>query len=209
MLRASTTLPVIVPAALKKQDKVAKAITQFNSAHSGVLLWPGCKALPTIKDLAHSSETQLVHIGEPGPINADIMCLKSTIILARSNLTGPQAASNHLSHRTLDVLNEICTQQGPESPLQPLRVWLRSRLAKDSYARTFYLDWIVQRRLQNPDQGIVEIVRLANQYAEEFLLRGGSRNHGEPVGRQLTIPQSNLQGQKLEAAIQAGVLLVS
>ncbi|CAE6477413.1 unnamed protein product [Rhizoctonia solani] len=209
MLRANVMLPVMVPESGKKQAILAEVASEFSSAQSGILLWPGCKTLPTINGLANSPNIQLVHLGEPHDLNTGITCPKTTVILARSDLTGPQTIENRYSQRTLDVTNYICNQQSPESPLQPFRVWLRSRLAKDSYARAFYLDWILQRRKRNPREGIVEIVRLANQYAEEFLLRGRSRTHGAPIGGQLTIPKSTLKGQKLEAAIQAGVLLVS
>ncbi|CAE7182333.1 unnamed protein product [Rhizoctonia solani] len=205
MLRANITLQVIVSDSLKG-DKLASAVGNFNSARSGILLWPGNKALPTILGLADSPNIQLIHLGEPTETHSGIICSQTTIVQAKSELTKQEIKKrNH----TLDKLNNICNEEGPTSNLQPYRTWLRTRLAKDSYARAFYLDWIVQRRRQTPNQSIVEIVRLANQYAGEFLLRGNSQKYGNPIGRQPTVLKSSVKPNKFEPAVQAGLLLVS
>ncbi|KAG8683336.1 hypothetical protein FRC11_013687, partial [Ceratobasidium sp. 423] len=150
--------------------------------------------LLNINGLADSPNIQLVHIGEPSEPNT-----------AKSGLN--QIPKSKSGDYILDVLNDICNQQGPKSPLQPFREWLRSHLSQDTNARTIYWDWVLQRRKQDPSLGPVKIVRLANQFAEEFLLRGGSTKYGNPVGGQVTIAESTLKGLKMGPAVQAGVLL--
>ncbi|KDN39344.1 hypothetical protein RSAG8_08861, partial [Rhizoctonia solani AG-8 WAC10335] len=70
-------------------------------------------------------------------------------------------------------------------------------------------DWIVQRRKQDPKRGVVEVVRLANRFAEEFLLRGTSKKYGNPVGGRVTVTEALLKGHSMEPAVKAGLLLVS
>lgn len=68
--------------------------------------------------------------------------------------------------------------------------------------------WIVHHRKQNPSWSALQLVRAANKYAEEFLLRGDTWDYGEPVGGQIPISRSDVKGQKLQPAVQAGILPV-
>jgi hypothetical protein len=45
-------------------------------------------------------------------------------------------------------------------------------------------------------------------YAEEFLLRGGSKRYGGPVGGQPSLGEVSIKGAKLEPAVEAGLILV-
>ncbi|CAE6532722.1 unnamed protein product [Rhizoctonia solani] len=206
MLKNNTKRPVMIPENAK-QDRLAAATNKFNSAPSGILVWASSKKLLKIKGLADSPDIQLVHIGEPSELNADITCPKTTTILAKSNLK--QTPNSTSGDYVLDVSNAICNKQGLKSPLQPFREWLRSHLSLDTNARAIYWDWILQRRKQDPNPDAVKIVRLANQFAEEFLLRGRSTKSGDPVGGQVTIAESALKGLKMGPAVQAKVLLVA
>ncbi|KAJ1302847.1 hypothetical protein OPQ81_003150 [Rhizoctonia solani] len=205
MLRKNTKLHVMIPKSAK-QEKLTIAVKDFDSTSSGILLWNGSKRLHEISGLADSPDIQLVHIGEPGQQNIGIVCSKITTILAKSDLG--QSRGDTKKHYLLDALNDICNQQGPTSPLEPSRIWLRSRLSQDTFARGMYWDWIVQRRKQNPSLGAVEIVRYANRFAEEFLLRGEGKDYGDPVGGRIPVSESNVKGFKMEAAVKAGILLI-
>ncbi|EUC56569.1 hypothetical protein RSOL_187460 [Rhizoctonia solani AG-3 Rhs1AP] len=206
MLRANIKVPVMIPSSTK-QEKLVAAAKQFNSAQSGVLLWPGSITLPEITGLADLSNVQLIQLGLPIKTSIATASSIATVILARSDLTQPQAAQN--KDLPIDSLSESCNQQGPKSPLEPFRIWLRSRLSDDSFARGFYWDWFMQYRRQNPKQSIIDALKLANQYAEQFLLRGESKKYGEPVGGKVTVTEGTVRNQKLEAAVKAGVLLVA
>ncbi|CAE6452885.1 unnamed protein product [Rhizoctonia solani] len=207
MLRANTTLPVIAPESAKQQ-KLSVAINKFNSSDTGVLFWPGYKKLHPITGLAESPGIQLIQLGNPNPnnISVDVVCRTTTVIMAQSEINQPSANDEPLY--TPDILSSTYNEQGPESVLEPLRVYLQARFAKDTYARGFYLDWIVQRRKHNPMEDVLDTARLANMYAEEFLLRGGSKRYGEPVGGQPPIGEAAIRAAKLESAVEAGLILV-
>ncbi|CEL58804.1 hypothetical protein RSOLAG1IB_12205 [Rhizoctonia solani AG-1 IB] len=205
MLRLNTTLPVIAPES-GKQQKLSAAINKFNSSDTGVLLWPGCKKLHPITGLADSPGIQLIQLGNPNKINAGAVCKTTTVVLAQSEIN--QTLTVDESHYTPDSLSHVCNEEGPGSALEPLRGYLRYRFAKDTYARVFYQDWIVQRRKYNPREDVLETARLANMYAEEFLLRGGSKMYGEPVGGQLSLVETSIKEAKLEPAVEAGLILV-
>lgn len=68
--------------------------------------------------------------------------------------------------------------------------------------------WILHHRKQNPSWTAVQLIHAANRYAEEYLLRGDSRDYGEPVGGRVSITRVDANGQKLQPAVQAGILLV-
>ncbi|CAE7182335.1 unnamed protein product [Rhizoctonia solani] len=206
MLKKNTKLPVVMPESAK-QERLIAATKKFNLAPSSILVWPGSKKLPKITGLSESPNIQLVHIGEPSQINAGITCLKSILILAKSNLGQPQGSTH--KDIPLDVSNNICNKQGLGSPLEEYRLWLRSRFSQNTCARGIYWDWILQRRKYEPKLGAVEIVRLANRFSEEFLLRGQSKEYGEPVGGQVTVAEPLLKGYGMEPAVKAGLLLVS
>ncbi|CAE6509157.1 unnamed protein product [Rhizoctonia solani] len=205
MLKKNTKLPVVVPESAK-QDRLAAATRKFNLTASCILVWPGYKKLPKITGLANSPDIQLVHIGDPNQLNADIVCLNTTFIVAKSNLGQPRESVR--ANYPLDPSNGFYNQQGPGSPLEPYRIWLRSRFSQVASARVIYWDLIVQRRKQEPKKAPVEIVRLANRFAEEFLLRGKSTKYGDPVGGPITVTDAQLKGHKMESAVKAGVLLV-
>ncbi|CAE6477454.1 hypothetical protein ACGC1H_007627 [Rhizoctonia solani] len=205
ILKKNTKLPVIMPES-SKQERLVEATRKFNLAPSSILVWPGYKKLLKITDLADSPDIQLIHIGEPNQINANTVGLKTTFILAKSNLGQPHGGVPR--NRLPDASNDICNQQGPGSPLEPYRIWLRSRFSQNTCVRGIYWDWIVQCRKQDPKRGVVEIVRLANRFAEEFLLRGTSKEYGGPVGGQVTVSGANIKGHNMEPAIHAGLLLV-
>ncbi|EUC56597.1 hypothetical protein RSOL_189340, partial [Rhizoctonia solani AG-3 Rhs1AP] len=206
MLKKNSKLPVIMPESAK-QERLVAATRSFNSMPSCVLVWPGCKKLPKISGLADSPNIQLIHIGEPNPLNADIVCLKTTLILAKSNLGQPLGGVRR--NPLPNAFNNICNQQGTGSPLEAYRVWLRSRFSQNACVRGIYWDWILQHRKQDPKRGAVDLVRLANRFAEEFLLRGKSKEYGDPVGGQVTVTDALIKGYKMGPAVQAGVLLVA
>ncbi|KAH7339039.1 hypothetical protein B0J17DRAFT_659534 [Rhizoctonia solani] len=206
MLKANTKLPVMVPASTK-QDKLAAAVNKFNSSQSGILLWPGSIKFLQVAGLADSPDIQLIQLGQPIQTSDVTKCSITTVILSRSELAQSQA-TQHNDHSE-DPLTEVCNLQGPKSPLRPPRAWLRSRLSDDSYARGIYWDWYTHSRKRNPKQSAVETLKLANQYAEEFLLRGDSKQYGEPVGGRITVTEGTVKNQKLEGAVQMGVLLVA
>ncbi|CAE6532718.1 unnamed protein product [Rhizoctonia solani] len=205
MLRANTKIPVMVPDSTKK-DKLTAAVNKFNSSQSGILLWPGCNKLQEITGLADSPNIQLIQLGQPIQTSAVTTCSNTTVILAKSDLSQPQAPPTQ--GYSVDPLSEVCNQQGPQSPLQPFRLWLRSRLSDDSYARGFYWDWFLLRRKRNPKESVIDAVKLANQYAEQFLLRGENKRYGEPIGGKVTLTNATVRAQKLELAVQMGILPV-
>ncbi|CAE6413664.1 unnamed protein product [Rhizoctonia solani] len=206
MLKANTKLPVMVPASTK-QDKLAAAANKFNASQSGILLWPGCITLLKIAGLADSSDIQLIQLGQPIQTSDVTKCPMTTVILSRSDLT--QSQTSQSKNYSEDPLSDICNQQGPASQLQPFRAWLRSRLSDNSYARGFYWDWYLHKRRRNPKQSVIDTLMLANQYAEEFLLRGERNLYGELVGGRITVTEGTVKNQKLEGVVQMGVLLVA
>lgn len=51
-------------------------------------------------------------------------------------------------------------------------------------------------------------MRRANEYAEEYLLRGEPRT-SKHIGGRIPLTKTEVQSMKLEPAVQAGILLVS
>ncbi|CAE6360056.1 unnamed protein product [Rhizoctonia solani] len=206
MVKANVDTTVIVPQSTKK-DKLDAAVKKFNSAQSGILLWPGCNALPTVTGLTDSPNIQLIQLGQPTKANSEHTCLNTTLILAKSEAGQPHVSK--VKQYPLDALNNECNKQGPKSPLQPFRIWLRARLSKDSFARRFYWDWFLDHRKHNPSQKVIDTLKLANQYAEQFLLRGESKAYGEPVGGKVTVTEGAVKSLKLQEAVRMGILLVA
>ncbi|KAF8684463.1 hypothetical protein RHS04_01374 [Rhizoctonia solani] len=206
MVRANVKIGVIVPQSTRN-DKLDAATSKFNSAQSGILLWPGCNALPSIAGLASSSNTQLIQLGPPTKVNLNLTCPNSTLILAKSEINQPQSVQS--KQYPLDPLNNECNKQSTASLLHSFRMWLRSRLSDDSFARGFYWNWFLDHRRQNPSRNVNKALKLANQYAEQFLLRGESKVYEEPIGGKVTITEGTVKSLKLEGAVQMGIILVS
>ncbi|KAF8753923.1 hypothetical protein RHS01_06791 [Rhizoctonia solani] len=205
MVRANVKIGVIVPQSTRK-DKLDAATSKFNSAQSGILLWPGCNALPSIAGLASSSNTQLIQLGPPTKVNLNLTCPNSTLILAKSEINQPQSVQS--KEYPLDPLNNECNKQGTASLLHSFRMWLRSRLSDDSFARGFYWNWFLDHRRQNPSRNVNKALKLANQYAEQFLLRGESKVYGEPIGGKVTITEGTVKSLKLEGRFKWALYLL-
>ncbi|KAF8713677.1 hypothetical protein RHS03_00620, partial [Rhizoctonia solani] len=125
----------------------------------------------------------------------------------KSEINQPQSVQS--KQYPLDPLNNECNKQGTASLLHSFRMWLRSRLSDDSFARGFYWNWFLDHRRQNPSRNVNEALKLANQYAEQFLLRGESKVYGEPIGGKVTITEGTVKSLKLEGAVQMGIILVA
>jgi hypothetical protein len=67
---------------------------------------------------------------------------------------------------------------------------------------------LVHRR-RNHHQKVTDVLKLANEYAEQFLLRGESKVYGEPIGGKVTITGATVKNLKLEEAVKIGLLLVA
>jgi hypothetical protein len=67
----------------------------------------------------------------------------------------------------------------------------------------------VYQHNENPSWGAVKLMQLANQYAEEFLLRGDNRSYGEPVGGQISMSVGSVKALKLQPAVRTGLLLIA
>ncbi|KAB5589660.1 hypothetical protein CTheo_6899 [Ceratobasidium theobromae] len=206
----------IVPDSLKT-EKLLAAARKFSEASSAILIWPGSIKLSGIQGLSNSSDTQVIHVGEPSRETTafliafkGMICPRVILILSKSELSCSQITNKVLTQQHVpNPNNDICNKQGAGSPLHPCRMWLRVRLADMSFARGFYWGWILHQRKRNQSRAPTEVVQLANQYAQEFLLRGNSREYGEPVGGQVSITMSDANGQKLQAAVKAGILLIA
>ncbi|CEL58803.1 hypothetical protein RSOLAG1IB_12204 [Rhizoctonia solani AG-1 IB] len=205
MVKANVKTDVIVPQSTKK-DKLNEAVSKFNLAQSGILLWPGCTTLPAITGLVDSPNIQLIQLGQPTKANSDLTCSNLTFILANSKMDQQPLA---VKQYRLDPLSDECNKQGTKSPLQPSRIWLRFRLSNDSFARGFYWDWFLVHRRRNHHQKVTDVLKLANEYAEQFLLRGESKVYGEPIGGKVTITGATVKNLKLEEAVKIGLLLVA
>ncbi|KAF8602108.1 hypothetical protein BDV93DRAFT_220592 [Ceratobasidium sp. AG-I] len=208
-VRKNTDQTVIIPASLK-QNKMLEAANSFASSSTGLLLWPFGTKLNTIEGLELDPDIQVIHLGKPFGNNADVKATQVVVVLASSELMSldTHERTEFIEQYPLNDNTPACNDQEEHSILHSARMFLRGRLARLPIERSFYIDWFVYHRTHYPAWSPNELVKRANDYANEFLLRGDSSVSGNLIGGQIPLPAEYVKNWKLEPAVQSGALLV-
>jgi hypothetical protein len=141
-----------------KQDKLSAAVKAFKAQPTAILLWPSDVALSKDKI---GSYTQVLYLGEPsGPstgkstlVQRPIDDLLSTatwilassydnicVILSQNELSSKKKATQKAfqGRYNVDESSVVCNERGEQSPLHPMRTYMRGRLSDMCVARFFY-----------------------------------------------------------------------
>ncbi|KAG8795413.1 hypothetical protein FRC12_014897 [Ceratobasidium sp. 428] len=210
-LRTWVGRPVMALLSLKP-DQQAKRITKFLQGPATVLLWPSDVALSNeaLLTLISKSSIQAIHIGGVSELNKDVTFTQVSIITTVAETSSADAEQKTtLEQYPIGSLNDACNEQGAASVLEPHRQVVRTSLAKAWPARALYKAFMVYHREHHPQWSAVYLVKQANQYAQEFLLRGEPGSKEGLIGGRVALASKYLDSWNLRAAVQSGYLLLA
>ncbi|KAG8794122.1 hypothetical protein FRC12_000470 [Ceratobasidium sp. 428] len=211
VMRSWVGRPVMSAQALKPNQQ-AKTITTFLQGPATVLLWPSDVALSkeALSTLASKSNVQAIHMGALSEPNKDVVFTQVAVITTVTEIASATAEQKKMLKKyPASSFNDACNKQGATSILEPHRRAVRASFTKTPrVARLLYQAFIVYHREHHPSWSVVQVVKQANEYAQNFLLRGEPGSQSDLIGGRIAVATKFVRRCKLEPAKQSGDLLV-
>ncbi|KAG9093137.1 hypothetical protein FRC07_011523, partial [Ceratobasidium sp. 392] len=198
--------PSTTAATVTKESKQSALIASLVKGRTSILFWPSHVALPTSTKITPESNVQVIHIGEVSQPNSGITGARNIIVTTSQHISGQTKTykSELLKEYPLDARNGEYNDQSSKSPIHAHRTQWRARFVKKSPAHALYAAFISYHRTHAHNLSPRELAKKANEYAQEYLLRGGSNG----VGGRIPLKRSEVDKWKLQPAVQSGDLIV-
>ncbi|KAG8723681.1 hypothetical protein FRC09_002215 [Ceratobasidium sp. 395] len=211
VMRSWVGRPVMSAQSLKPNQQ-AKTISTFLQGPATVLLWPSDVALSkeALSTLASRSNIQAIHVGALSEPNKDVVFTQVAVITTVTEIASATAEQKKMLKKyPTSSFNDVCNKQGTTSILEPHRRAVRTSFTKTPrVARLLYQAFIVYHLEHHPSWSVVQVVKQANEYAQNFLLRGEPGSQSDLIGGRIAVATKFVKRCKLEPAKQSGDLLV-